>query len=574
MNGIKKIFQILPLETKKKLFIFMVLLLISSFFELLSISVLIPVAEIIISGNTSIDFINDYLKVYQSNFSQNKILLISLLFIISLFLIKTLYLISFSYWTNKFSQNIYKILSEKILQKYLDKKFLFFINHKSSDLIRNIFVETKNVSGITLAYLKIIVELFIFISIGIFILIIDFKTSMSLIGFFLIFTLIYYIFTKKLIYNYGLIRQQSTAKIFKNLQEIFGSIKDIKLKKSEKFFKNFFTKYMKMFVKAAYISNTFNEAPRFLIELFFLIILTIIIALNINETQGVNAILPLLVVYLAAGLRLLPGFVKLNGFLQQVESYKPSLNLIHKELLVPDQELATIKSDKNIDSTINKPTLGNISIQDLSFSFGEKEIFNNFNLEIEKNNILGITGESGSGKSTLINILLGLLEPKKGKILFNKLDIKDFLSDWQKSLGYVSQNIFLLDASLKENIAFGIPEEKIDYDQLDKAIKYANLSTLVKNLNDGLNSNIGEKGSKISGGQIQRIAIARELYRNPSVLILDEATTGLDYDKEKQIFDSISKLKNKMIIIIVSHNKDTLSICDILLDLNKKNANI
>ena len=166
------------------------------------------------------------------------------------------------------------------------------------------------------------------------------------------------------------------------------------------------------------------------------------------------------------------------------------------------------------------------------------------------------------------------MEPKKGKILFNKLDIKDFLSDWQKSLGYVSQNIFLLDASLKENIAFGIPEEKIDYDQLDKAIKYANLSTLVKNLNDGLNSNIGEKGSKISGGQIQRIAIARELYRNPSVLILDEATTGLDYDKEKQIFDSISKLKNKMIIIIVSHNKDTLSICDILLDLNKKNANI
>ena len=218
----------------------------------------------------------------------------------------------------------------------------------------------------------------------------------------------------------------------------------------------------------------------------------------------------------------------------------------------------------------SKPDLGNISFQDISFSFGEKKIFDNFNLEIEKNSILGVTGESGSGKSTLINILIGLLEPKKGKILFNGIDIRNFINDWQKSLGYVSQNIFLLDASLKENIAFGVPEEKIDYNQLDKAIKYANLDSLVKNLKDGFNTNIGEKGSKISGGQIQRIAIARELYRSPSVLILDEATTGLDYDNEKQIFDSISELKNKMIIIIVSHNKDTLNICDRLLDLNKK----
>ena len=136
MNGIKKIFQILPLKTKNNMYVFIVLLLISSFFELLSISVLIPIAEIIISGNTSIEFINNHLKNYQSNFSQNQILVYSLLFIISLFFIKTLYLISFSYWTNKFSQNIYKILSEKILEKYLSKEYLFFINHKSSDLIR------------------------------------------------------------------------------------------------------------------------------------------------------------------------------------------------------------------------------------------------------------------------------------------------------------------------------------------------------------------------------------------------------------------------------------------------------
>jgi len=164
MQGINKIFQILPSKTKKKLFIFIVLLLISSFFELLSISLLIPLAEIIVTGNTTIEFINNLLKSYQTNFSQNQILVYSLLFIILLFFVKTLYLISFSYWTNKFSQNIYKNLSEKILEKYLSREYLFFINHKSSDLIRNIILETKNVSALIFCYLKIIVELFIFLS--------------------------------------------------------------------------------------------------------------------------------------------------------------------------------------------------------------------------------------------------------------------------------------------------------------------------------------------------------------------------------------------------------------------------
>ena len=148
--------------------------------------------------------------------------------------------------------------------------------------------------------------------------------------------------------------------------------------------------------------------------------------------------------------------------------------------------------------------------------------------------------------------------------------INNFIFTWQSNIGYVSQNIFLLDASLKENIAFGVPEENIDYDQLKKIINLANLNDFIKSLEHGIDTNIGEKGSKISGGQIQRIAIARELYRNPSILILDEATTGLDNENEKKIFESMNELKNKMTIIIVSHDKNTLNICDKLLDLNKK----
>jgi len=180
----------------------------------------------------------------------------------------------------------------------------------------------------------------------------------------------------------------------------------------------------------------------------------------------------------------------------------------------------------------------------------------------KKNSILGISGDTGSGKSTLINILLGLLKLDKGKLLIDNLDIEDSLDQWQKSIGYVSQNIFLLDTTLKENIAFGIPLEKINYDELNRVIEYANLTDFVQNLSNGLDTNIDEKGSKISGGQIQRITIARELYQKPSVLILNEATTGLDKKTEIQIFKSIEKLKSKITIIIVSLNQDTLKVCD------------
>lgn len=566
MYSINKLLKILPDQIKSKLYVFIFLLLVATFFELLSISVLVPIAEIIISGETSFHFINNFLNNTENSFIKNEILLTALLFIIFLFILKTLYLISFSYWTNKFSQNIYKILSEDLLKKYLRNNYLFFINQKSSDLIRNIVFESKNLSQMTFCYLKIVVELFIFFMIATLILIIDFKTSFSLICFFLIFTSIYYFFTKKIIFNFGVVRQKSFAKILKNLQEIFGTIKDIKLKKSENFFKDIFSNNIKSFVISAYKSNTLQEAPRFLIELFFIVILTIIIIFNVSDSSEVQSIVPLLVVYLAAGLRLLPGFVKLNSFLQQVESFKPSLNLISNEL--KEQNIYFSKhNNRNFEKMIY---LGDITCQNINYSYGKKIIFENLNLKINKNSIFGISGESGSGKSTLINILLGLLKPDKGKVLVNDLDINKNLFKWQECLGYVSQNIFLLDASLKENIAFGVNIKDINYDNLNLAIKNANLNNLIKTLSNGIDTNIGERGSKISGGQIQRIAIARELYRNPSVLILDEATTGLDYENEKKIFDSIKNLKNKMTVIIVSHNKDTLKICDNLLDLDKK----
>ncbi len=571
INDFIKITKIVPKKINYRFFIFILFLTISSVLELVSISALIPIAEIFINGQSSFKFLNDFFQALSKLFAKS-VDIYSILFVfLTIVIIKSIFLIFFSYWTNKFSQNIYKSISQSLLQKYFNNNYYFFLNHKSSDLTRNVLIETKNIGATVFCYLKAFTEIFIFFSIGVLILIIDFKSSLILIISFLFFASIYFIFTKKIIYNFGQIRQISTGRLLKVLQEIFGSIKDIKLKKSENFFEKLFGKDINDFTIAAYKSNTINEIPRYLIEVVFVFILFLIIFTNMSNNNDFQKIIPLLAVYLAAGFRILPGVVKLSGYLQTIQSLKPSLDLLYKEF--NDTERYNEKRENIINDNINFNN--DIVLDKLSFGFGKKSIFKDLNLNIKNKSVTGIIGDSGSGKSTLVNLLLGFLKPDKGCIKINNIDIKNFIFKWQSNIGYVSQNIFLLDSTLKENIAFGINQEKINIEQLNKVIKSTHLEQFVKNLDNGLNTKIGEKGSWISGGQTQRIAIARELYRNPSILILDEATTGLDEMTEEKILKKIIELKNEITIIIVSHNKNTLKICDQIINLDKiKNDSI
>ncbi len=565
INDFIKITKIVPKKINYRFFIFILFLTISSVLELVSISALIPIAEIFINGQSSFKFLNDFFQALSKLFAKS-VDIYSILFVfLTIVIIKSIFLIFFSYWTNKFSQNIYKSISQSLLQKYFNNNYYFFLNHKSSDLTRNVLIETKNIGATVFCYLKAFTEIFIFFSIGVLILIIDFKSSLILIISFLFFASIYFIFTKKIIYNFGQIRQTSTGRLLKVLQEIFGSIKDIKLKKSENFFEKLFGKDINDFTIAAYKSNTINEIPRYLIEVVFVFILLLIIFTNMSNNNDFQKIIPLLAVYLAAGFRILPGVVKLSGYLQTIQSLKPSLDLLYKEF--NDTERYNEKRENIINDNINFNN--DIVLDKLSFGFGKKSIFKDLNLNIKNKSVTGIIGDSGSGKSTLVNLLLGFLKPDKGCIKINNIDIKNFIFKWQSNIGYVSQNIFLLDSTLKENIAFGINQEKINIEQLNKVIKSTHLEQFVKNLDNGLNTKIGEKGSWISGGQTQRIAIARELYRNPSILILDEATTGLDEMTEEKILKKIIELKNEITIIIVSHNKNTLKICDQIINLDK-----
>jgi ABC-type bacteriocin/lantibiotic exporter with double-glycine peptidase domain len=255
--------------------------------------------------------------------------------------------------------------------------------------------------------------------------------------------------------------------------------------------------------------------------------------------------------------------------LQYRKYHKPAFELIFDELEMLKKANFIDKKDKQQIGEFNKIKI-DINFDKLFFRYPnlEKNVLNNINLKIDHGEVLGIVGSSGSGKTTLVDNLLGLLKPTAGKILANDKDIQLNIHQWQKKIGYVSQSIFIMDASIEENIVFGIEPEKIDKKLMEYALSSAKLIELNQKLSNSTNPRVGENGVRLSGGQRQRIGIARALYRNPSILLLDEATNSLDKDTENQILDVVGNLKKEKTVILISHDKKSLRYCNRIISLN------
>lgn len=554
MENFKKLYSILPDKIKKKLLFFLILLLLSTIFEIMNIGLIYPILNFLINGETSVLYlkINEFIGI---SFKDTVILLI-IIFLILIF-IKFLFQIFYSVWSNRMNQKVYKYLSSTLLSIYLNKDYLVFINKNSSELIRDISLETRNISSCIFLYLKMIVEISIFIGIVFMLLLINFKTTIFLLSFFSFLTIGYYLIVKNRLFSFGQIKINYNSQLLQSLQEIIGSIKDIKLKGNNNFFINNYLRKLSQFTKASYKTSVISDIPKLFLEFFFSFILMVFVLYSLIYSDIKNSLI-IVSLYAVAGLRVLPGISRLAYFAQTLKHYSPSINLI-TSIFEDNKQAQQSVSDKVYCKKIRFEKL---SVSSLNYSYGDKNILKNINFEIDKNSLIGIAGPSGSGKSTLLNLLMGFLRPNSGSINFDEKNIFSNLNDWQRSIGYVPQSIYLLDSTLLENIAFGVEKKIINQEKINSALQDARLNTFINTLDEGVNTIIGEKGSKLSGGQIQRIAIARELYREPSLLILDEATNALDADTERDIIETLIRLKNKITIIIVSHKQSTLNFCD------------
>jgi len=547
--------------------LFIVFTLMVIILETFSVAMIIPALNLIVNDGSEIfsgkaNFLLSIIDKIQ--FLPKELMILFSIFFA--FVIKNIFLIFYNIWQSFFVLNIEKFLANNLFKSYLKRNMMFFLENHSGTLLRNITVEVKNVTKSISSFLTLIIEiflLFVFIFALLYISTIATIISVFILGFFG-FLIIF--FSNNKINFLSKIRAAIDKQYNKNLIDTFNSINDIKLLDKIKFFfqihKSIKEKYILNSKKFAII----NSIPRPFMELLFISLIVFYIFYSINSEKDLTSTFATLGLFSVAAIRMFPAVSRIIVSFQSLKFRYFSFRILLDEFKMHSKEYEEVNLLKNNNSNILFND--NILFKNISFNYKDKKIIDELNLEIKKGQLFFIHGLSGSGKTTILNLLMGLLKPNKGEILVDGKDINDNILKWRNMVSYVPQNIYLLDESIKQNIAFGEDLENIDEENLRKAIKLSRLDQFVKE-KDIHNFQIGEKGSKISGGQIQRIGVARALYRNPKILLLDESTNGLDYETEREFLKDLTLIKKNTTIIFVSHREHIKEFADSVFEVKK-----
>ena len=561
---LKNLWNFLDSKRKYQLFFTLCLMILTSIFELFSLASLIPFISVLINPEQVLDIgiINLILNFFNIS-SREEIIIFCTLVFISVALISSMIRI-LSLWCNtRVIALVGNDLSCLAYQKTLHQKYQTHISRNSSDVVSTLVTEINDLV-LALNYVLIILSnTFISISIVFTLFLISWKIAISSLG---IFSLTYYLIsriTQEKIQKRGLLISNSAKVQLKSMQESFGGIRDLILD-------NNFYSYEKKYYETDYIKrikfaeiNFLGFFPRFLMEGFSLAIFAFIGVLLLKSSNNSEQILPILGATALGIQKLLPSMQQTYSGLSAVKGYKKVMDNVLSYL--------NQKSYKTFSDKKYKPLLfrKRIELKDISFRYkgSNFDIIKNVNLEINKGEFIGIIGKTGCGKSTFLDIIMGLIQPSEGTIKIDNKNIfdpqnKKNLKRWQASFSHVPQNIYLLDDSIVNNIIMNSNVEEINYKLLKDSCAKAEIYDFVKNTKYNFQTKIGERGVLISGGQLQRIGIARALYKDLDLLILDEATSSLDKDTEDKVMQNLLKLKTNITIIAIAHRTSTLSKCD------------
>jgi ATP-binding cassette subfamily C protein len=564
----KNLVYFLQFQKKSKIFFIIFLLFAGTFLDLFGLSMIIP----LINAVADYDKINNLMINYNildplSNFNQNQliILLLAIFLIINVF--KGLIFIYLNWKTNEFSKDLNINISSKLINYYSSINYEEMIAKSSGTLIRNITEEVMGVSNAISSFLSLVVEIFVVVFIFIFILFVE-PNGLLIISFFLLLGL--YLFkkiTNKRLISWGKNRQKLFLKKISIINELFHSYPELKLLKKINYFGKLYINFNKEFFNNVIKFNIVQIIPRFLIEslavLGMMFALIYLIIIENNQTQIIYS----LAILGASALRLLPTISRIVNYYNSFKFSAASINLVKSEI-----QGRSYFEKKDIKRSNSLKFVNKISLNNISYTYPNKEIkiLDNINLEIKKNEVIGIKGLTGSGKSTLLKIILGLLKPQEGNLMIDKVDIhkSNFLDFWYEKVAYVPQNIYLLNESIKKNILLGLEESDQIKENYNESVNISLCSEFIDKMKDNDQTIVGENGLKLSGGQKQRLGLARALYLKKEVLILDEATNSLDEFTEKKILEKILNLPNKPTIIFVSHKSANFEICDKIINIS------
>ncbi len=550
--------------------VMLILLLIGSLitvmFEFISLGSIPIFTTILVNQNNENPLFDIIDFGFLEQFAQQDLVIYGSVILGSIFLFKNIFLAGLIYFEGKLIKSIRIHLTEKLFKRYLYKDYKFHLKTNPSILLRNVSTEVSQTSTVMLSYLKLVREVLVLIAIFSLLLMSNFSITVSIFLFMTFFVSLFFIFTKKIIEKNSKLIQAIRATQIQHITQSFNAIKEIKMLNKENFVNKTTVKNMFKFENPFLINFFLSSLPRPFLEVLVILSLIFITIFFIDSSQSIISLIPMLSLFIVSAVRLIPSFNSISTSLAGIKSYRPSYKLVYSNLI--DEQNIT-KSDYINGASDDLKFKNKIIIKNVSFSYENKKVFtlNNINIEILKGTNLGIIGKSGSGKSTLVSLLIGLLEPDKGEISLDNINIRNNLRKWQSLIGYVPQDIYLLDDTIKKNIAIGEEEENIDQERLKIAVNFSQLTKYVDSLPKKLDTFVGNRGVRISGGQKQRIGIARALYFKRDILVLDEATNSLDSDNERIIIDNIINQYQSKTLICIAHNKKVFEKFDNIINL-------
>lgn len=567
----RKVNYILDKKQKAKLVLMLFIIFGGAFVELMGVSAILPLIDVAVNPETINEtwYLRDIKEFMGFEEAKQMLLFLSIALII-IYILKNLYITMMYNMQYRFTFNNQRYLAVKMMDAYMHQSYLFHVSKNVAELQRNVSEDVNGFYTVVLNILQLLAEASVCVVLIIFLMSTDIATTLVVAVLVCVFSILVGVVFKKVLVKKGEENRRTSIKVNQWILQSFNGIKEIKVMGKESFFLHNYDTTYKRYTVLQRQQSMMSFIPRPIMESVCIcgLLCTFAAKIFFFDTD-IMSFIPALSVFAIAAFRMLPSFNRMSGYLGGIMFAKPSVDVLYHDLI----EIEEIeKNRQKEEATAEMLTLREgIELKNVSFRYpnNDKYVLQNINLKIKPNTSVALIGASGAGKTTLADIVLGILEPQSGQVCVDGTDIRDKMAAWHHSIGYIPQSIYLMDDTIRANVAFGVACEDVDEQALKEALKEAMLSDFVDSLPNGLDTMVGDRGVKLSGGQRQRIGIARALYHRPKILVLDEATSALDNETEKEVMDAIDSLHGNRTLIIIAHRLSTIKNCDSIYEVSQ-----
>lgn len=564
---LKKFRLILSRHQKIRILQLGVLMVIGGFMEMLSVSLVLPFMNAVMEPEETMQ--NQYVKLVCDIFgihSDRSFLMLVAITLAAVYILKNAFLIFQTNIQYRFVYNNQFQTQCRMLHSYLQRPYEYYLEANPGEIMRVIGSDTNQTFYLLINLLSLFSELVVSATLMVTIVIISPLLTLSMAGILLVVVALILLVIRPMLRRMSLATQKADAKQNMWLLQSIHGIKELKVMQKEAYFEKNYQENGRVTMTALRKKNVLTNFPRYFIEAVSMASLFIVLAILIYRGQELEALVPVVSAIAMAAVRLLPSINRITTSLASAAYAEPMLDKTIENLRGMEAYQKELKEDKEKKTGTIMRLREDFGFSDVTFRYPNSElpVLEHSAIRIEKGSSVGIVGASGAGKTTAVDILLGLLRIQNGKVTIDGTDIHMDMDGWLTQIGYIPQSIFMLDDSLRANVAFGVDPDKIDDKKVWKALEEAALGDFVRSLPQGLDTQLGDRGIRLSGGQRQRVGIARALFSDPTILFFDEATSALDNETESAIMESIDHLHGTKTMVIIAHRLSTIEGCDMV----------